>query len=754
LLSSSFSRKQSDILQRVFLVEMARSAGRKPPPDYPEPGAASLSPGASGLKSNPFAQQSSAFLHPDAAATEHYLHGTGRSHASLRDDHDNQDDVAQQSPRSRRGNSKCKRECQESSDYVLACALYTEDVDDDDADYCEIIERPKKVIKPPAAAYARRDPAALAARAFYVEDSDDDSDYCEIIEPPYKSVRPEVEKATAAVRRRCQKTSNSSPPAYSNSFDPMVDVSLPATRSRSERDLLRLDAAVAQQLNEQYQQEQKAEALAIQEAKSRHEQGMSTEPFGRAVRLVEHVTQVVNDIANGLEISPVRVTRAVVDFASGHDISPVAVDDMVFLAEKLFVAQERFKCEGKSYKVDIGFHYTRNVNMERIRTDGLLNRVERAEGQIKDVVFNGAAFGEGIYTGTDPFSYRKYGDVGLMVARLAGNTMEYHRSGKDYEMGNDAVISSHRKSLLVLKDSHQCLAMVKFKSSIMGSSEGVRMVALIQLSLQNIVDGICNMNYQGVQKSVALQSNKVDVAEADISELINSWKATDESSNVNRAALALTMQEIAKRRAMRTADMIAFARSHVTRPRALTLARPAPSTVHVANAAAPASATASQTYQLQPSLDSKLPSQWLNSSNSTTAALQNSTTTTLPQPWPQPWPLSQPVPSTVHMANTGMGTSTLPRYELQSRLARARALIASPRLSPTQGPPSSTMHGIAQWRAEAWASPQTGAPMYPQQGFIAHAAPITANMASAGSSDASESLVVHCSGRTKRSKRC
>jgi hypothetical protein len=305
-------------------------------------------------------------------------------------------------------------------------------------------------------------------------------------------------------------------------------------------------------------------------------------------------------------------------------------------------------------------------------------------------------------------------------------------------MGNDAVISSHRKSLLVLKDSHQCLAMVKFKSSIMGSSEGVRMVALIQLSLQKIVDGICNMSHQGVQKSVALQSNKVDVAEADISELINSWKATDESSHVNRATLALTMQEIAKRRATRTADLIAFARSHVTRPRALTLARPAPSTVHVANAAAPAAATASQPYLSL--LDGKPSRQWL----STTAALQNSTTTTLPQPWPQPWPLSQPVPSTVHMAN--MGTSTLPQYELQSRLSRARALIASPRLSPTQGPPSSTMQGIAH--------PHTGAPTYPQQGFIAHAAPITANMASAGSSDASESLVVHCSGRTKRSKRC
>lgn len=105
----------------------------------------------------------------------------------------------------------------------------------------------------------------------------------------------------------------------------------------------RLDAAVVQQLGEQFQQERKAEALAMQEAKLRHEQGMSTEPFGKAVKLVEQVTQIVNDIAIGLEITPVKAAQAVIGITNDHDISPVAVDDMVFLAEKLFVAQERFK---------------------------------------------------------------------------------------------------------------------------------------------------------------------------------------------------------------------------------------------------------------------------------------------------------------------------------------------------------------------------------------------------------------------------
>ena len=47
---------------------------------------------------------------------------------------------------------------------------------------------------------------------------------------------------------------------------------------------------------------------------------------------------------------------------------PVAVDDMVEMAERMFEAQATFGLEQKPTLVDIGYHYTRNDNLERIQT--------------------------------------------------------------------------------------------------------------------------------------------------------------------------------------------------------------------------------------------------------------------------------------------------------------------------------------------------------------------------------------------------
>ena len=46
----------------------------------------------------------------------------------------------------------------------------------------------------------------------------------------------------------------------------------------------------------------------------------------------------------------------------------VATDDMVFLAEKLFNLQANYQTLNKPFAVDIGYHYTRNENLENIRT--------------------------------------------------------------------------------------------------------------------------------------------------------------------------------------------------------------------------------------------------------------------------------------------------------------------------------------------------------------------------------------------------
>ena len=46
----------------------------------------------------------------------------------------------------------------------------------------------------------------------------------------------------------------------------------------------------------------------------------------------------------------------------------VATTDMVFMTERLLDLQDIFYAEGKPTQVDIAFHYTRNENLENIRT--------------------------------------------------------------------------------------------------------------------------------------------------------------------------------------------------------------------------------------------------------------------------------------------------------------------------------------------------------------------------------------------------
>ena len=100
-------------------------------------------------------------------------------------------------------------------------------------------------------------------------------------------------------------------------------------------------------------------------------------------------------------------------------VEPVGIDDMVFLAENMFQAQEKFRKIGLPCNVDIGYHYTRPENMSRIQTDGLLSKAERNANGIQSN-FNGEAYGPGIYTGNDPDSFCVYGKVGLIVAPLKG----------------------------------------------------------------------------------------------------------------------------------------------------------------------------------------------------------------------------------------------------------------------------------------------------------------------------------------------
>ena len=118
------------------------------------------------------------------------------------------------------------------------------------------------------------------------------------------------------------------------------------------------------------------------------------------------------------------------DSSSGGLIQPVAKDDMVCLTERLLETQETFINEGRPYKIDLGFHYTKEGSLAQIKTDGLLTKKEINERQIETgsnsnvgLLYSqryasqraiGGYFGNGVYTANNPFVFQQFGNIGLL----------------------------------------------------------------------------------------------------------------------------------------------------------------------------------------------------------------------------------------------------------------------------------------------------------------------------------------------------
>lgn len=125
-------------------------------------------------------------------------------------------------------------------------------------------------------------------------------------------------------------------------------------------------------------QEQMEAALLTR--KQQELESMKRSHAGRSVLLVEKVTRLLEPHA-----------------AAG--IGPVGKDDAVFLCEKMFQLQEKFKRAKAPTCVSIGYHYTHNDNMHSIRTDGLLT-IDDRKSLGHENTRNVAFLGNGIYTGT------------------------------------------------------------------------------------------------------------------------------------------------------------------------------------------------------------------------------------------------------------------------------------------------------------------------------------------------------------------
>jgi len=142
-------------------------------------------------------------------------------------------------------------------------------------------------------------------------------------------------------------------------------------------------------------------------------------------------------------------------------IDTISQDDMVYLAERLLMAQEDFQNRKMPSKVDIAYHHTQSSNLETIRTNGLLSRREREERNIYSK-FNGSACGEGIYCSEDPvrFANQRYGDTTILLARMKGVESRDWRSNKF-----DTSLHHH---FCVVKSCSQCVPLFKFPSILLG----------------------------------------------------------------------------------------------------------------------------------------------------------------------------------------------------------------------------------------------------------------------------------------------
>jgi Deltex C-terminal domain/Ring finger domain len=203
-------------------------------------------------------------------------------------------------------------------------------------------------------------------------------------------------------------------------------------------------------------------------------------------------------------------------YMNACNFSVVNHDDMVFFAERLFQRHEEFAKVGKDVHVDIGYHYTTSKNLHCIRFTGLLSEAERAMQGVTastatSTTNNGATFGDGIYTGNNPFSYHEFrgGDKCLFVARLKGRTHGVGQSMQDkIAVANsgpdpaaetaDTVLGRYGDTdeVCVLKSSSQCVALVTFDSPLVeiynDLSAGNDMVHAYHCSLQAVIDECFN----------------------------------------------------------------------------------------------------------------------------------------------------------------------------------------------------------------------------------------------------------------------
>ena len=210
----------------------------------------------------------------------------------------------------------------------------------------------------------------------------------------------------------------------------------------------------------------------------------------------------------------------------GQYVDAVAFDDMVFIAKRMLDLQSKFISSNVNGFIDVGYHYTNDENLNQIRTNGLLSKLERQSQNVVSRRANGSVFGDGIYTANNPKSFLNFGPVGLLVGRLQGKAIRVSQSlMRSAQIDANTVIgdkTAHRSNMrtrettmqdsdgwpkadtfheIVLSSSSQCLPMVKYRRELLQQNGGEYCLKLLEQSLQTILDQILN---EGLQRPFSM----------------------------------------------------------------------------------------------------------------------------------------------------------------------------------------------------------------------------------------------------------
>ena len=261
-----------------------------------------------------------------------------------------------------------------------------------------------------------------------------------------------------------------------------VDSRAPKNHRDNKDEIEEEDRKFAQSLH--FQEKLMSKKLADEQS----QKAMMETNIGKAILLVERVVQLVESSEGECKIG----------------LRPVAKDDMVILAERLFAKQDEFKAKGINSKVDIGYHYTTEENMREIQVNGLMTKKDRIKNNI-DVKTNGAVFGDGVYTANNPTSFKNFGSVGLIVARMQGKTIriaERLDPTKHPKLPNTIIGDKKAKSLkewrpysleheIILQESSQCVPLIRYDKNVMLNHSIIEM-HILTASIETIVDEIFN----------------------------------------------------------------------------------------------------------------------------------------------------------------------------------------------------------------------------------------------------------------------